>query len=50
MVDFKSHKKPVSDAQIEVGDDAISIDVKRLYLPVVITAKCPNCGDEVEHD
>lgn len=26
------------------------VDVKRFYLPATITAKCPHCGKEVEHD
>jgi hypothetical protein len=43
-------KDPVTEAQIEVGDEAFSVEVKRLYLPVVIKAKCPNCGAEVKHD
>ena len=24
-----------------------SLEVKRLYLPYIITAKCPTCGDEI---
>jgi hypothetical protein len=29
MVEFKVHKDPVTEAQIEVGDDAFSVEVKR---------------------
>ena len=45
------HKDPVTEAQIEVGTQTVhNVDVKRLYLPVVITAKCPVCGKQVKHD
>ncbi len=50
MAEFKSHKEPVTEAQIEVADEAFSVEVKRFYVPVVIKAKCPNCGAEVKHD
>lgn len=31
-------------------EEAITLDVKRCYLPLTITDECPECGEEVEHD
>jgi hypothetical protein len=31
-------------------DGGFEIDCKRLYLPLVVVADCPQCGQEIEHD
>lgn len=36
--------------KITNSPDSMSIDVKRFYVPAVITAQCPFCGKECEND
>lgn len=30
--------------KIEITDSPASLDIKRCYLPIVITTECPQCG------
>jgi hypothetical protein len=34
--------------KIENTGDACDLDIKRCYLPIVVTAKCPHCGLTVQ--
>ncbi len=36
--------------KIEVGPEPFKVEVKRFYVPVKITAECPECGKEVTKD
>lgn len=47
---YKSYKEPVTEATVEVGSESFAVDVKRLYLPVTIKVKCPNCGGDITRD
>lgn len=44
-------KKPAkTESKITRKPGAVAIDVKRLYLPFVVTSTCPECGEVVKHD
>lgn len=30
--------------KIEITDSPASLDIKRCYLPIVVTTECPHCG------
>ena len=36
--------------KIEMQEETFTIEMKRFYLPLVIEAKCPECGELVERD
>lgn len=33
--------------KIEITDGAASLDIKRCYLPIIVTSACPTCGAEI---
>ncbi len=33
--------------KIKMTDEALSLDIKRCYLPIEITDTCPTCGAEI---